>query len=833
MRTYFVFIISFVFSLNCFTQGLQFQGHGVLIENRPSYSVFESEIPTFDNQFTIHFDISFHDINPFGYIFSLTDNNSKKEYNLIYTDKDDDNSLFKFNTEGKNNILSVAMERSRLDNRSWINIACTFYPEGDSMLMRIDEQKYSANNIGLPKPFNPILVFGKNKNSVDIPSFSIRNLTIWDKKQRYTFPLNESSGSDVHGADGNVVGHISNPVWMINNSYYWKSRFTYQSKLVSGVNYDKEKREIVIFNKDSLAAYNINTNKYSVNGYSNSFPLSNMRLGMSYFDDQNHLYAYEVWPRIDTTVAYLDKDKMEWKSRLSKSPSMPLHHHAGYYDPQNKEYIVFGGFGNQRYSDKFFSYKIDKEKWDTLPFSGDKISPRFYQGIVHEDKTNSLYIFGGIGNESGDQTIGRHYLYDLYKADLNGRSVKKLWTLDWTAKNVVPARNLVMLDDSHFYALCYPEYEPSSYVQLYEFSISDGSYRILGDSIPFRSDKITTNVNLFYDDHLAEFYCIIQEFEDNGSSAIQLYSLSSPPISKAELAIYGEDNSSHGRTFLILLLTIFAIGCIYVLYRKTKLKTQKQTDTIVDDNIPMPTKDSSPDVSNSIYLFGEFTMYDRRGKDITYMLSTRLRYTFLIMLQYSIIDDGITSHQLNELLWPDKDEYSVKNLRGVTISQLRKVISELDDIELIYEKSNFKLIISNGCYCDCSHILQLIDSENNSIDKLNEIKEILSRGQFLKSSNETLTNSFKTFVEERIVSILPVYIEEALENENYLLATHLSENLLIIDPLNETTFALQIKSLYKLKQVSEAKKQYAIFTSRYQKTTNSKYPISFTSLCNI
>ncbi len=46
-------------------------------------------------------------------------------------------------------------------------------------------------------------------------------------------------------------------------------------------------------------------------------------------------------------------------------------------------------------------------------------------------KTNAVYVFGGMGNESGEQTVGRKYYYDLYKIDLGTKQVSKLWEIEW------------------------------------------------------------------------------------------------------------------------------------------------------------------------------------------------------------------------------------------------------------------------------------------------------------------------------------------------------------------------------------------------------------------
>lgn len=39
---------------------------------------------------------------------------------------------------------------------------------------------------------------------------------------------------------------------------------------------------------------------------------------------------------------------------------------------------------------------------------------------------NELLLFGGTGNSSGDQSIGKIYYYDLYKINLKDSTVQKV-----------------------------------------------------------------------------------------------------------------------------------------------------------------------------------------------------------------------------------------------------------------------------------------------------------------------------------------------------------------------------------------------------------------------
>ena len=71
------------------------------------------------------------------------------------------------------------------------------------------------------------------------------------------------------------------------------------------------------------------------------------------------------------------------------------------------------------YSNKFYIFDPEEARWDTLgSLSGDFLCPRYFSSAGYLDSNHSVYIFGGMGNESGDQVIGRRYFHDLYKVDL-------------------------------------------------------------------------------------------------------------------------------------------------------------------------------------------------------------------------------------------------------------------------------------------------------------------------------------------------------------------------------------------------------------------------------
>lgn len=809
--------------------GLKFHGSEQSINQRTSYNVFGDKTAEFSNYFNIEFDLALYPTTAIGYIIRIKNKESNRIYNLFY-DGQGSKLTFRFNEEGKNNLIVAEMEREELLNMPWVKMKISFNLKSDSINVTIHNQTFGARSDDLPDTYHPVILFGKSDHIIDVPSFALKNLSIGDK-EKYIFELKESKGNVVHELTGKASGEVTNPEWLLNDAYHWRYKASFRSQSVAGANYNPDKKEIYYFNQDSLRIYNVRAGSTTSKVFDEKCPVK-LKLGTNFIDTKsNRLYSYEPYndDYSGPTVASLDLNTYRWVVEDSEQLASPLHHHGSYFDSSSGQYTLFGGFGKMHYSKDFFSYDLNKHKWDTLEnFKGDFLSPRYFSSVGYLKETNSIYIFGGMGNESGEQTVGRQYYYDLYKIDLNTRIVSKLWEIQWTHDNMVPVRGMVILNDSSFYTLCYPEHVSESLLKLYRFSLKDGSYEILGDSIPIRSDKITTNANLYYDGGLNSLFATVQEFDDDISSDLKVYSLSFPPLTQQELASYSREKSNY--TLVIILASITLVtGVGYILYKnRTKSRGSNTQEDMANlrpavNQAKAGIKSEATQRANSVYLFGNFTVRDRKNRDITYMFSEQLKQVFCLILQYSTSEDGIASQRLSSILWPDRPADKVKNSRGVTINHLRKVLNELDGIELIHEKGHFKIIQTEKFYCDYTQCLQII-STTKVEEHRDELVEILSRGKFLQMSDHPVFDLFKEEMEKKLEPVLLLEMEKSFEADLYHTTMAFAQAVSNIDPLNDTALTFQIKAMQRLKMNDEARIRYQSFVIEYKKLMGSDYP---------
>ena len=833
-------------TLFAYSQGLLFQANDKEIKERTSLQIFqEGEIPCFTKNFQLSFELSIRDFDTFGYVFLLKEDQGKTKYSFTYTYLDGENSTFKFNTDGKENHYSLNLRNDALAYQ-WIPVSFAFDLQQDVLTIRIGDNEKKITSLGLKDTFCPHLFFGRYDYILDMPTFAIRNLKLeGDRSHSYTFPLNENEGEEVHTSTGKVLGTVVNPVWLINGSYHWEKLFEYSFQTPSGITFEPDSQRLIIFSQDSLLTYNLLKRQPQKYSYSNKLPVK-LQLATHFMNTTDgKLYVYELnnLPLGDATVAALDLNNQEWKQTGVAALPVQLHHHDGFWDETTGKYLVFGGFGNKRFNNTFREYDIEGDRWDTLSYSGDRIIPRYFSGMAVNKNREHIYVFGGMGNESGEQSVGRNYLHDLYLLDRKQQSVRRLWQ-NASGHRLVVARDMILTpDEKYIYALCYPEYLSDTYLQLYRLTVDDGTMKALGDSIPMRSEEIMTNANLYYNSLTHEYYCTTTEFDKKGHTVIRTYVLSAPPVSLDEIRSYGSRSSLEIRWLWIMAgigVLLLAGGVLFV-----RKKRGKQRNAVLESSsvLMSPPVGREPDKSvqgketlakedfesslvrpNAVYLFGPFTVIDRNGRDITHLFSSRLRQVFIYILLHST-HNGVLSASLNEVFWPDKPDDKVKNLKGVTINQIRKNLAELDGVELVHDKGYFRLVFTD-CYCDYFRFRTLKNAEEVE----NELGILLMRGKFLDGMDAGMMDHFKQKVEEFLSSFLPLEIERLYQQHKYDAVIRFCNVLFRVDPVNELALAYGMHALNHTGSSQEAILQYSLFVREYRQMMNEEYSTSYAEL---
>lgn len=825
-----ILICFILIPITAISQGVRFNSSSDLISNRTSYNVFSNNQPKFGSEFSISFELSFNNPLSFGYVFSIKDKENSSVYSMAFVNGAAGSGQLKLNLDTKRNIFSIPLRKNQLGTKKWIKIKVFFSSLTKKIVITINGKNYTKDNSYFLNTIEPEIYFGKHESVIEVPYMSLRNLVIGDINKKYEFKFNENIGQDVHDLTGKKYGRIENAKWLIEESYHWRRRKSYSYKGEASVTFDNKNQKFIVINSETLAFFSIDTDKNVVYKLKNKNPIP-MRLGNSILDTlSNNLYVYELNDVSNNlpTIASINLTDFSWKENSRLQLEMQRHHHNATFDYKNHGFYIFGGFGNQKYTNDFNFYDISINKWIQIPFKGDVITPRFFSGCSTYG-SNEILLFGGIGNESGDQTIGRQYYYDCYKVNLKTKTIKKLWDLNNRDVKMVSARNMVLSNDRlSFYTLCYPEYIANTSLQLYKYSIKNGGHEILGDSIPMNSERIFTNANLYYSSATNELYCTTQEYKLDGSNKITIYSLNQPPISR-ELINSNLKNYNFNYIILAIFITLLILISIILFRKRNKVKNQILVQKVLNYSLIKPETIKRP---NSIFLFGNFTVINSKGRDISYLFSPKIKQLFLLLLYNSNKENssGITSELIYSVIWHDSSTEKAKNLKNVTINQLRKILEEVEGIEVVYSERLFMLEFNEGFHCDYfdfSEQLVLFKKDYKDEESLMNLINITRNGPFLKSLEDEYFDKFKNEFEFELMKVIPNQLKIFYKNKNYPSIIPMTEILFYIDSLNEMAFYYRIHAFLKMGLINDAKKSFNNFVVDYKKILNDDFSKTF------
>jgi two-component SAPR family response regulator len=817
-------------------QGLQFNSNDSLMSKRTSYVVFEKEAPTFKDHLYIDFDLSLWDNDHLGYVFNITDNKNNS-YSLTYIYNYNGSPTLNFNIDSKSNKIEIPLNLTQLKKRNWIKIKTDINLKENTVGFLVSGKWYRAKGFNFETNLTPHITFGRNPHYSDVPKMAIKDLVIADDDQKYIFPLNEWKGKNVHAAGGDALGTVDHPVWLINESYFWAPKYQRNFNEVVGLNFDVNRQNLFVYKSDSLLTYNVQRDNITARPYKNKLPMP-LLLGKSIVNTlQNKCYVYEVQPP-DTlkSIAALDLSTLTWQIVGKGFIKEQRHHHNIFYDKNQGDFYLFGGYGSFSYHKDFFKYNQAADQWQKVTFTGDTITPRFFSGSSQADENNDVYIFGGYGNQSGNQIIGGTHFYDLYRVNLTKHTIKKCWEINPNEEPFVSANNLIISKDKkYFYALCYPHEKPKTSLRLYKFSIKDGSYEIVSGNIPVTSERIESDFNLFYNPQQDVFWCTAQEFISPSQSAVRMYTLAAPPVSQqAYLNSQQPQSGKFKSLFIYLLIIVLAIagsGWYFIRKRRAPVITG------VDEELPetYSQKKEAEKKPNAVYMMGEFMVFNKNARDITYLFSPKIKQLFILILLNSRDGNGVVSKKISTVLWPDKEVAKTKNIKGVTINHLRNIIADLEGIELTFLNDTYSFKVSEAFFCDYFILTDNIDKvKEHSITAEQFITahcDLFSRGGLLQYVPENWLDDVKVSFEEQLIEVVLPEVRKIYENGDYKKALEVARVVLNIDPFNDGAIKYKLKALRRLKGVDYAKKVYDEFTADYQKSLGSEYPIHFDKIC--
>ncbi len=806
-------------------QGLEFRSMNHAIDERTTYEVFAQRHPRFNDRLEISFDLKTLPISRYGYIFRLSNADDPDHIWNLSFDGRTGTIAIRLNDEGIRSAIFAEIPEKDLPYHQWTHIDVCLDAAADSVWCRIGGRSYGQALDFRVKSFRPSLFFGQSGHVVELPSFAIRDLTLSDGLSTLRFPLDEKTGTKVHDEGGRAFGRVINPVWLAGDAMQWKHAATLSSDTPGGCYYDPERHEVGLYSSRGLQKYSLNTERTATQPYASPCPIRILS-GTSFWKE-GRLYAYELSDWVDgpgkASVAELDLNTLEWTPLSTDRLDGPMHHHGAFLNPVTGEGSFFGGYGDMYFNGDFYAFGADghwrREEVDRTQDPG--LFPRFFCSAGVAPDSTCAYIFGGLGNETGEEVVGRRYFYDLHRYDLRTGECRHLWTIDWPYESSIPARGLVVRDDC-FYALCYPEHLTRTTMYLYRFSLADGSCQRLASGIEANSDKIWCSSSLFYDASLDKLVAIANDVGGDLTPRADIYTLSFPPMQAP-----AEKSASAP---WILIAVAAAAVLLGVLARSLGKRRRKKQDLqqehdryVLSQSDPRKRIYRAETRPNSISLFGPFTVTDRNGDNVTERFSQQSRTLLLLLIRAE--EKGVSSSRISGILWPDKESFKARNSRGVAISNLRKALDALDGIALDYEGGVYKARVSEPLHMDYYDFRRCIDA-----GAADEALNLLSRGRFLKDLPNHIFDAFKSDVEALVVPFLAEEMDGKMAEGKRLATLEISDIALEYDPQDELALRRSVAALNALGRREDALVRYSLFQANWQRLNGEAYPVKFDEL---
>ncbi len=843
MRGLLITILLYSF-INCaYSQGLGFKSNDFAINERTSYSVFGTNTLSFNRSFTISFDLFLSNKAGLGYIFRLKDAHSKKTYSFNTLVKSNLSSELFFNIENEASKIRIMRTPDFSSKGEWMHVIVTFDLKTDSVTLRINDKNYGAKGLGLKDLMTPQINFGKNEDNTDVPEMVIKNLVVGNKKSSFRFLFNESAGEVVHDNTKRIKGIVKNPTWMITKSYFWEKRFNYSLMKPGGCSFNPDLNCFMIYTNDSVIQY-YPDKEITEKGVSKN-PLDvSLILGKNFYQPKTKKnYTYELCTGDKITgssIAAFDFQTKTWQTIGKARWESPLHHHV-IFQREDGETYLFGGYGHYLYSNRIIHYNQPADSWENIQLKGDSLPYRFYSACNRMPVNDKVYFFGGFGNATGEQIIGGKHYYDCFELDLKTFTVRKLWEIT-EQSDFVPANDLVFTPNgSHFYTMCYAHYNPSSFLTMNYYDVKTGNRIQVGDSIPLFSDRIETDINLYYSSKSDQYFVVSQAYKTANESEISIYSLNNKPVTAS--VIYHSNQIEEGISFPSRIMITGLILCCLALAgiiltgkkRRKQLMLPPEVAQDTDSNmiqtkeqlnlsIIIPKK-AEKEKRNAVLLFGKFSAFDEKGTDISHLFSPQIRFVFIqIMIETFSKNQGLSSTVLSSILWPNEEPQKIKNRKGVLISALRKVVMYLNGIELIYLNGSYSFALTENFYCDYADFMMHKDEAGF------DILPIVEKGDFLESCNTSEQDNIKAEIDSVVLEILEKEIMKAYLANDFARISRCAAAMLKTDPFSETGLKWLLQSYMKTNRQKEIVTTYESFCSNYKKYFETEYSLRVTDI---
>ncbi len=270
-------------------------------------------------------------------------------------------------------------------------------------------------------------------------------------------------------------------------------------------------------------------------------------------------------------------------------------------------------------------------------------------------------------------------------------------------------------------------------------------------------------------------------------------------------------------------LLIFGLIIILLLVLVLSIRNRKRTNNQLFSNL------LKADSSNQIKLFNEFKAINNMGKEITNLFTPKVKELFLFVLIYTIKNgNGARISDVNEQLWPGIESKKIANNRAVTLNKLRKILNDIDGIEIVIQNRSLVLKMNDPFFSDYAEAINLCQTAGGmSRRQLETFFVLVKKGSLLKDINWNWLDDIRGYTGNLVIDNL-LKLASILKKENKLEGLDsIAKRILDYDYLNEEAIYLQIWVLQKTNNSHLAKFNFKSFCTKYEESLGEPFSMDF------
>lgn len=821
--------------------GLAFASHEVTKDHRTSLSLTPNTPLIIKDDFQVRFEVSYQRLtNAFGYILRIIANDSLNiDFISSPTHVEFHDLNFIVNNTPSPAAIHFDFDEVNLTAGQWNEVVIAFSRKSNSISLSWNGKTQSvACPVSQLEKFR--FFFGANDfgkfNTSDVPPVCLRNVQILEKNRpALVWELKKHNTGEVYDNSMQHVAAVKNPAWLIDRHIKWVHRNEFTLGKYPSVTFDGSTNTLYATDADAVYTLNVGSDKLERAPVREGNPVNTEANQLVFHEGSRQLINYDVFS--NKLFAY-DAAHGRWMNTDTVYYVARYWHNNKFFNPYDSSLYSFGGYGHYTYYNEFFRYDRRQQKWASVKTSG-SIPPRYLGALGLNASREKALIFGGYGSISGKQELSPQSYYDLYTFDLRTHVVQKVWEMeDHTGDNLVFSNSLVTNErDSCFYVLGFPKNKYQSYIKLQAYGLHRPVQTELADSIPFLFHDVQSFCDLFLSRATNELIAVTVH-KENDQYKLNVYSINYPPLRIGDVVQSVPPQTASVSIFYYIIYIIIGgafAGLVYLFVVRRKRKPAQEA-------IVPPAVSGAPqthpevdimtepaeDKRSMINLFGGFQVFDKTGHDITQKFTTTLKEMLVLILLHSVkFGNGVSTTELQEHLWPDKDETSARNNRNVNLKKLRTLLEEIGDLSIENNNAYLHMIIGADVFCDYQTTYRILDSGSDESDKMEVLLKYVKRGSLLPNMQTAWLDSFKSDISNKLIDVLLAYSSRLDMRKNDKTLIDIADSIFNYDAINQEAMILKCSVLNKKGKHSLAKNWYDHFAKEYANLYGENYPKTF------